>query len=77
MHGDFFYLDVYIAHPGLSSDFTMRLNCDFQEPMERPNFLKPGLVIFGDNAYINTPNMVTPLKADSSGPKNAFNFYHS
>jgi DDE superfamily endonuclease len=40
-------------------------------------FLKPGLALYGDNAYINTLYMVTPFKAVSKGAKDAFNFYHS
>ncbi len=39
--------------------------------------LAPGLCIFGDNAYLNTPYMATPYAAVSGGTKVAYNFYHS
>jgi hypothetical protein len=36
------------------------------------------LVLFGDNAYINTPQyMVTPFTNVSSGGEDDYNFYHS
>jgi hypothetical protein len=40
--------------------------------------LAPGLCIFGDNAYLNTPYMATPYAAVSGGgTNNAYNFCHS
>ncbi|KAG7348755.1 DDE superfamily endonuclease [Nitzschia inconspicua] len=42
-----------------------------------PGFLKDGLVIAGDNAYINTLYMVCPFRSIKGGPKDAFNFFHS
>jgi DDE superfamily endonuclease len=39
--------------------------------------LAPGLCIFGDNAYLNTPYMATPYPGVSGGTEDAFNFYHS
>jgi hypothetical protein len=41
------------------------------------DILVPGLCIFGDNAYLNTPYMATPYDAVSGGTKDAYNFYHS
>ena len=35
------------------------------------------LCLFGDNAYVQSSYMCTPWKAVTSGPKDAFNFYHS
>lgn len=71
------FLDVSCGHPGSASDFTMWLDCALREDLEREGFLAPGLVLFGDNAYVNTPNMVCPFKSVSAGPRDAFNFYHS
>jgi hypothetical protein len=45
--------------------------------VEQEGFLAPGLVLFGDNAYVNTPYMATPYRGVSSGPEDAYNFYHS
>jgi hypothetical protein len=39
--------------------------------------LAPGLCIFGDNAYLNTPCMATPYAAVSGETKDSYNFYHS
>jgi hypothetical protein len=50
---------------------------DLKQKIEGPGFLRPGLCMFGDNAYINTSYMCTPWRNVSSGPKDAFNFFHS
>ena len=71
------FLDVHIHQPGSGSDFTMWMECKLRENVETVGFLLPGLVLFGDNAYVNTPYMVSPFKAVSSGPKDDFNFYQS
>jgi hypothetical protein len=39
--------------------------------------LAPGLVLFGNNAYINLLSMATPFPNVSSGSKDDYNFYHS
>ncbi len=39
--------------------------------------LAPGLVLFGDNAYINSSFMATPFPNVSAGCKDDYNFYHS
>jgi hypothetical protein len=71
------FLDVTCCHPGSASDYTMWLDCGLRTKLETPGFLKEGLHLFGDNAYVNTHYMVAPFKQVSSGPKDAFNFYHS
>ena len=72
------FVDVYVGHPGSASDYTMWLESPVRKLIEKtPGFLCPGLVIYGDNAYVNTMTTVSPFKAVSSGPKDAFNFYHS
>ena len=45
--------------------------------VEESGFLCEGLTIFGDNSYVNTPCMTTHFEAVSSGPKDAYNYYHS
>jgi len=72
------FVDVYVGHPGSASDYTMWLESPVRQLIEKtPGFLCPGLVFYGDNAYVNTMTTVAPFKAVSSGPKDAFNFYHS
>ena len=39
--------------------------------------MSPGLNIYGDKAYVNTPYTTPPFKAVSSGIKDAYNVYHS
>jgi hypothetical protein len=78
------FLDVEIGHPGATSDYLAFALSGLHTKLQGTNpehptlpFLCPGLALFGDNAYINTNYMVVPFKAVSSGPKDAFNFYHS
>jgi hypothetical protein len=71
------FLDVDITHPGSASDFTVWLNCKLRDAVETQNFLAKDLVLYGDNAYVNTPYMVTPFRGVSSGPKDDYNYYHS
>ena len=72
------FLDIYIAHPGSAGDFTVWLDCPLRRyQLELEGFLKEGLVLFGDNAYINTPYMVTPFKGNTTDAQDAYNFYHS
>ena len=71
------FLDVTCCHPGSASDFTMWLDCPLREKVETAGFLKAGLQIYGDNAYVNTMYMVSPFRQVSEGPKDAYNFYQS
>ena len=71
------FLDVTCHHPGCTSDFTMWLDSPLRLELETPGFLKPGLQLYGDNAYVNTPYMVTPFKQVSEGPMDAYNYFHS
>ncbi|KAG7343885.1 DDE superfamily endonuclease [Nitzschia inconspicua] len=71
------FLDVAIGLPGTASDFTVWLECQLRKLVETDRFLSDGLLLFGDNVYINTDNMPTPFKGVSGGWKDAFNFYHS
>ena len=71
------FIDVFIAHPGSASDFTVWLDSSLRQKIEHDHLLEDGLVLYGDNAYINSPYMVTPFKAVRAGPKDDYNFYHS
>ncbi len=53
-------LDFLIGLPGTSSDCIAFEGSNLYERLEG-NLLKKGLVLFGDNAYLNTRYMATPL----------------
>jgi hypothetical protein len=71
------FLDVEIGFPGASSDFYAFTNSVLYEQISQPGFLAPGICIYGDNAYVNTDYMIVPFRNVSSGPKDAFNYFHS
>ena len=69
-------LDLSILYPGSTSDILAFEGMSLFHKLEN-GLLAPGLCLFGDNAYINTPYMATPYAAVSGGTKDAYNFYHS
>ena len=71
------FLDIDIAHPASTSDYLAFATSPICKLLEKPGFLADGLSIYGDNAYVNAPYMVTPFKAVSSGVRDAYNFFQS
>jgi DDE superfamily endonuclease len=71
------FLDVYIGHPGSTSDFLSFQTSPLRHRLDEPNFLHPDVCLYGDNAYVNTQYMVTPFKAVSEGPEDAYSYYQS
>jgi DDE superfamily endonuclease len=73
------FLDIYLKHPASTSDYLSFCSSPLFCKLEQADFMKPGLCIFGDNAYCNTPYMATPYKgaAVKGGSKDAYNFFHS
>ena len=71
------FLDISITYGGASSDLLAFENSELFERLQNQNLLHDGLVLFGDNAYLNSPFMATPYTNVSSGPKDNYNFYHS
>ena len=71
------FLDVDLHHPASTSNFLTFATSTLYSKLESNGFLKPGLCIFGDLAYVNNRYFVTPFKSVTSGPKDAFNFFHS
>ena len=69
-------LDLSIGLPGASSDCIPFEGSNLYERLEG-GLLKSGLVLFGDNAYLNTRYMATPIPNVSSGSKDDYNFFHS
>jgi len=70
------FLDMSIKCGGSSSDCLAFESSRLHRRLER-GVLASGLVLFGDNAYINTPFMATPFTNVSQGSKDDYNFYHS
>jgi hypothetical protein len=69
-------LDISILYPGSTSDVLAFEGMSLFHKLE-DGILAPGLCLFGDNAYLNTPYMATPYPAVSGGTKDSYNFYHS
>lgn len=78
------FIDYQIKHPGATADYlaftTSNIFTKIQgnSPIHTNKpFLKPGLCLYGDNAYVNSEFMAVPFKGVSGGPKDAYNFYLS
>jgi hypothetical protein len=71
------FLDIYLKHPASTSDYLAFCSSPLFCSLESEGFMKSGLCIFGDNAYVNTPYMATPYKAVKEGSKDAYNYFHS
>jgi hypothetical protein len=70
------FLDLSIGLPGALSDCIALEGSNLYERLEG-GLLKNGLVLFGDNAYLNTRSMATPFPNVSSGCKDDYNFFYS
>jgi hypothetical protein len=71
------FLDVSIGTPGSASDYFTFLHSRICESLDVEGFLKPGLCLYGDNAYCNNSYMMVPFKGSVSGSEDAYNFFHS
>ena len=72
------FIDIEVRHPASTSDYLCFCTLDIlKNKLSKDGFLAPGLAIYGDNAYINTPFLVTPEKGVSTGPEDAYNFFQS
>jgi DDE superfamily endonuclease len=71
------FLDLYIQHPTSTLDFLAFTTSSLYRKLEQPNFLAPGLCLFGDSAYTNCRYFSTPYKSISAGTKDDYNFFHS
>ena len=73
------FLDISITYGGSSSDCLAFEASDLHKNLE-DGLLADGLVIFGDNAYLNTKYMATPYPniagRDKEMSKDNYNFYH-
>ena len=66
-------LDFSITCGGASSDVVAFEGSDLKRRCD-DGLLSPGLVLFGDNAYINSSYMVTPYPNTSGDSKDNYNF---
>ena len=72
------FLNISINFPGSTSDFLAFEASSFRTDLEREGFLKEGLCLYGDNAYVNTSYMATPYPNVPIGdPKDHYNYYQS
>lgn len=71
------FIEAWITHPAATSDFLSFTISKFIRKLETPGFLAPGLVLFGNNAYVSNDYMVTPYKGVSRKVKDDYNFFHS
>jgi hypothetical protein len=71
------FIWVEVRMPGAASDFYAFDESDLKKKLDKEGFLRPGLCLFGDNAYINCFFMCVPWRNVTNGPKDAMNFYHS
>ena len=69
------FIWVEVNMPGAASDFYAFDESALKQKLEAEGFLRHGLCLFGDNAYINSWYICTPWRNVSSGPKD--DFFHS
>ncbi len=69
-------LDFSIGLLSASSDCISFEASNLYERLEG-GLLKKGLVLFGNNAYLNTRYMAMPFPNFSSGSKDDYNYFHS
>ena len=69
-------LDISIVYGRGSLDCLAFEGCGIYKEMEA-GLLHDDLVLFGNNAYLNSNYMVMPFSNVSSGNKDDFNFFHS
>lgn len=71
------FLDVSMEHPASTSDSLAFATSPLHHQIEKKNFLKKGLCLFGDCAYVNCKNMATPHRACRGGTsEDNCNFFH-
>jgi hypothetical protein len=70
-------LRISIVYPGSTSYCLAFEGMSLFQKLEQDGILAPGLCLFGDNAYLNTPYMATPFAAVLGGTLDSYDFYHS
>jgi hypothetical protein len=72
------FLDIAIQFPASTADCLAFEGMDLHKRLQT-GLLKPGLCLFGDNAYLNSIFMATPYSGNGSFSiaKDNYNFFHS
>lgn len=70
------FLWIEIRYPASTSDFFAFQQSSLKEQLEAADFLRKGLCLFGDAAYVTTPYMCSPYRS-ATGEKDDFNFFQS
>ena len=69
---------ISIQHPASASDYLAFVTSALYGHLTNDETRLPnGYCLYGDNAYVNDTFMTVPYPMISSGPKDAYNFYHS
>ena len=69
---------ISIQHPVSASDYLAFVTSALYGRLTNDDTTLPnGYCLYGDNAYVNDTYMAVPYPMISSGPKDAYNFYHS
>ncbi|KAL3788639.1 hypothetical protein ACHAWO_011855 [Cyclotella atomus] len=69
--------DVSIVYGGSSSDLLAFEKSGLKQRLDRGLLAETKLVLFGDNAYLNSLYMATPFPNTSGGARDNYNFFHS
>jgi len=69
-------LDISIKYGGASLDCLAFEASDLYQRLNN-GLLADGLVLFGDNAYLNTSFMATPYPNAKAGTEDSYNYYQS
>ena len=70
------FLDISIVHGGSSSDVLAFEKSELKQRLDN-GLLADGILLFGDNAYLNCVYMATPYPNTTGGPKDNYNYFHS
>ena len=62
------FLDVSIGHPASTSDYLSFVTSSLYHSLEKPDFLAPGLALFGDNAYVSNNSLSASSPSESESP---------
>ena len=65
LHGRF--IDVDISQPAAKSDYFTFCTSELLDKLLKPELLKEGLTLFGDNTHVNTEFMTIPFKVVGHG----------
>ena len=71
------FTSVSVLHPASASDYLAFVASSLYQQLTEGSGLPEGYCLYGDNAYVNESYMAVPFPNISSGPRDAYNYYHS